>query len=387
MPPPINSDEDEKRYFELRKDGKIYVSKLFRYSENDLPSRNVKIVFENADTAEFGELEGGLQIRVSPKAKNQVAAAVFQDNKKIRRLSLMAFRESRGVYRADSKDSFTFRDDEFQRLLLFLRSIQFIDFSNIDTFQIEDQSTQVGKKTIVDRADANLITSLKTMSTSDRRAFLVSLGNSLSNEEIERLLGRRQALQEFKAQLDANEWNEKSWQAFFERNFWIFGYGLDYRVMRMFDREMTVGHGGTANQDKPIVDFLATFTDFTALVEIKTPATPIFRNSRGTRSGIARFSTEFIDAVSQVLEQKAEWLNFGQISSHRDRTGARRLEQRTKDTKIVLVVGSKTSFSETDNDRESEVRLDTFELFRRDNRNIERATCKTRGDFVGRGIF
>src|SRR6185312_12949502 len=49
---------------------------------------------------------------------------------------------------------------------------------------------------------------------------------------------------------------EAQWQDFFERQQWVFGYGLDYRMMRQFDREMTVGKGGTDNRNKPVIDFL-----------------------------------------------------------------------------------------------------------------------------------
>jgi hypothetical protein len=36
---------------------------------------------------------------------------------------------------------------------------------------------------------------------------------------------------------------------------WVFGYGLDYGVMRTFDGEMTVAGGGTDNRDKPVIDY------------------------------------------------------------------------------------------------------------------------------------
>ena len=144
--------------------------------------------------------------------------------------------------------------------------------------------------------------------------------------------------------------------------------------MRLFDREMAVGQGGVSNQGKPVVDYLGKFNEYTTLVEIKTPDTPIFRSSQKIRSGVAGFSTDFIDAVSQILEQKAEWLSFGQTDSHLDKSGTQRLEQRTKDTKVVLVIGNKSSFEADGNIRDRQIRLDTFELFRRDHRNIEIVT-------------
>jgi hypothetical protein len=58
-----------------------------------------------------------------------------------------------------------------------------------------------------------------------------------------------------------SDWSEVQWQEFFDREQWVFGYGLDYRVMRQFDREMTVGGGGTDNKNKPVTDYLMSFTD------------------------------------------------------------------------------------------------------------------------------
>jgi hypothetical protein len=115
--------------------------------------------------------------------------------------------------------------------------------------------------------------------------------------------------------------SEIQWQDFFEREQWIFGYGLDCRVMQQFGREMTVGAGGSDNQNKPVIDFLMTFTEYTVLVEIKTPETPIFTPSRRGRAGTWEFSREFISAVAQIIEQKAEWLSFAQTGEHDNKEG------------------------------------------------------------------
>ena len=110
-----------------------------------------------------------------------------------------------------------------------------------------------------------------------RETFLRALQGLLSPEEINILLGRREALGTFERQIGSADWSEREWQDFFGREPWVFGYGLDYRVMRTFDREMTVSGGGTDNRHRPMVDFLMSFTDYTVLVEIKRPDTPIFR--------------------------------------------------------------------------------------------------------------
>lgn len=141
--------------------------------------------------------------------------------------------------------------------------------------------------------------------------------------------------------------------------------------MRTFDREMVVGSAGTDNRNKPTVDFLMSFTDYTALVEIKRPDTPIFQSTRHGRAGTWRFSADFTDAVSQVLEQKAEWLATAQSGDHFDKSGARPLEARTRDAKTFLIIGSQDEFTRGGNQRDARIKRDTFELFRRNTRNLE----------------
>jgi hypothetical protein len=116
------------------------------------------------------------------------------------------------------------------------------------------------------------------MSKRQRDDALRAMQGSLTSEEINILLGRRQGLEEFEQQMRVQEWSEKEWQDFFDRQQWVFGYGLDYRVMRQFGREMTVGAGGTDNRNKPTIDFLMSFKDYTVLVEIKKPDTAIMRS-------------------------------------------------------------------------------------------------------------
>jgi len=159
-----------------------------------------------------------------------------------------------------------------------------------------------------------------------------------------------------------------------EREQWVFGYGLDYRVMRQFGREVTVGGGGTDNQNKPVIDFLMSFTDYTVLVEIKKPDTAIFKANRGGRAGTWEFTSEFMSSVSQIIEQKAEWLSFSQSGKHYNKAGTEVLTARTRNAKSILVIGSGQEFSRSGKPRDENVMRDTFELFRREIRSIDIVT-------------
>jgi hypothetical protein len=368
------SNEDEYSYFKLRKQAKTYISKVFTFNERNLERvRQVRMVIEGSDQVRFGEIEGAMCLRLTGNTRKiQVAALVTQDDKKVKRLTIQTFKPRAGDWiEAVEKNEFTFRDDEFARLLGFLSQIEFINLSNEENFQIEDISTKAGPKAVIDASDRGIIDRIRRMTEGQRDGLLHALQRSLTDEEINILLGRRQGLEEYEEHMRLEDWNEAQWQDFFEREQWVFGYGLDYRVMRQFGREMTVGNGGTDNQNKPVIDFLMSFTDYTVLVEIKRPDTPIFRQSRGGRAGTWEFSPEFMSAVSQIIEQKAEWLSFAQTGEHYNKEGTEVLRARTRNAKSILVIGSREEFSRSENPRAANVMHDTFELFRRENRSID----------------
>ena len=195
--------------------------------------------------------------------------------------------------------------------------------------------------------------------------------NKITDKDIVTFGYRKNQLKVFKDNLE-NDLSETGWQKFFHNNQWIFGYGLDYRFMTTFDREMSVGDSGAQDQGKPKTDFLNEYSDFTVLVELKLPKTPLFKNTAGS-AGTWKLSDELLSAYSQSLEQKAEWQIKGDNPSKtKTKDGSRTLTKRTRDPKIILVIGSKQKeIFEIENEAEKELKSDTFELFRRDSRNIE----------------
>lgn len=371
------SDVDEYEFFKMRQQGKTYISKVFTLNElNPERVRHVKMVMEGSDRVLFGEIEGAMCLRLTGNIrKTQVSALITQDDKKIRRLTLQTFKTRAGDWiEAVEKDEFTFRADEFDRLLGFLSQIEFVDLSNDEKFSIEDISTKAGPKALIDASDRRIIDRVKNMTEAQKNALFQALQQSLTSEEINILLGRKQGLEEYEQHMRLGDWGETQWQDFFDREQWVFGYGLDYRIMRQFGREMTVGGGGSDNQNRPVIDFLMSFKDYTVLVEIKKPDTPIFKRSRGGRAGTWEFTPEFMSAVSQIIEQKAEWLSFAQTGEHYNKGGTKVLEARTRNAKSILVIGSWDEFSRSENPRDANVMRDTFELFRRESRSIDIVT-------------
>lgn len=187
----------------------------------------------------------------------------------------------------------------------------------------------------------------------------------------EELLSSAQAVQDYaRANGVRLDQPEKAWQHFFKQNEWIFGYGLDYRFLGILQDEAEVGVPDLSGSNSPTADFLAGTRHFTMLVELKLPGTHLF-SPRRNRSGAWKLSTDLYDAVSQILEQKASWqVRSAMASMTRDGS---RIEQLTADPKSLLVIGHDDAFS-ADNQREAQLKLRTFELFRRDTRNVEIVT-------------
>jgi hypothetical protein len=253
--------------------------------------------------------------------------------------------------------------ESFSQLIDFIRSIEEIDFGSSSYVVVEKEK--------IEKIN-NLAKKFGDLTDIELKELLSN--ENLKGKDFVNLAFRNEGLSVFKDWLENDMDDEKRWQKFFEKHDWIFGYGLDYRFMTIFDREMSVGDGGTEDQNKPKIDFLNEFSDFTVLVELKTPKTIFFENSKN-RAGCWQLGEGFIDAYSQALEQKAEWSIKGNNGNNKSNDGNKKIETRTRDPKVILVIGNKQKqiFNIT-NITEKELKQDTFEIFRRGSRNIEIVT-------------
>lgn len=166
--------------------------------------------------------------------------------------------------------------------------------------------------------------------------------------------------------------DETAWQYFFKSNEWIFGYGLDYRFQGILQKEFHASDTTAAGKDGVIADYLLGDKRFTTFVELKLPTTNLFGNSKN-RSNCWTLSSKLIDAYSQILEQKAS----GQIKIETTKELLddfnKEITQRSFDSRTILIIGA---WSEISGDLVGIKRIKekTFELFRRDSRNIDIVT-------------
>jgi hypothetical protein len=247
------------------------------------------------------------------------------------------------------------------------RRLKLFDESELDEITIKTIKTLLAKKGGADVIEQlikeGIITSKDIVNTGFRKRGLLIFEKLIREQEYWKTYASENG------QSISSE--EKVWQYFFNKNQWIFGYGLDYRFKGVLQKEFHASDTEADGSNGVISDFLLGDKRFTTFVEIKKPSTPLFGNSKN-RSGSWCLSSELIDGVSQILEQKASGqIKFSMGKLHDD-TG-KLITQHAHDSKVVLIIGDWQRMA-FDNDLQKEIKEKTFELFRRDSRNIEMIT-------------
>ena len=188
------------------------------------------------------------------------------------------------------------------------------------------------------------------------------------HDEIENLKKELKSIKKNKLEITSESKEETTWQYFFAKNQWIFGYGLDYKFIDSSNKEIGIGNGR--------IDF-ASFNKFTVLVEIKTPSKPLVKKAitkdgkekSPNRSDSWSLSNELIDATSQILGYKANWQLECEDGGNREKFGD---EYLTADPKLILIIGKLYDLGQNIQElKNKKIIRETFELFRRDSRNIE----------------
>jgi hypothetical protein len=190
-------------------------------------------------------------------------------------------------------------------------------------------------------------------------------GVNLSVADVNVLLKRKERLAEFEATLKEQH-PESKWQTFFEQNKWIFGYGLNYVILKV-EKQPHVGgirFDRTGGQHPDFLGITSGEVRFTVLVEIKTPQTPLLAGNEEIRNDAWSLSHELTDALSQLQANTEKWGEVSKSDENRDA-----LEKRgifTVKPKGILVIGNLAEVKEDPRSRRQ-----TFERFRQSIHGIE----------------
>lgn len=364
-------DDGEIYYYTLREQSgpdTIYVSKLVEF-ENSVTGekksrREIRKVFGEQESSEIVRVKGEFILRSSPTGRDQIKVIVHENDNNRIGFVLQKFRGDTG--NPIKETNFSFYENEFHELLEFLNLVRFIDLSDTNNFKLSLSGLR--EKVLVNKEDKQLLDSLAHLEGDNRITFLEKMRESaLTKQDLDILSGRKDGLAIFHRKLyEEKDWTEPQWQKYFSENTWVFGYGLDYRFLSILQKEAAVSDVDVDGKNTVNSDFLMGSTDFTVLVELKRPDTLLFENIKN-RSRSWKLSQHLVHAVSQILAQKAAWeIKSSQINY--DENG-NLITQKTSDPKAILIIGRKDEIEGSH--RDSEIKQKTFELYRRDSRNVE----------------
>lgn len=172
--------------------------------------------------------------------------------------------------------------------------------------------------------------------------------------------------------------DEATWHHFLKNHKWIFGLSLDLRFIEDILDEQSIGNPSSDNKGNPMVDMMG-ISDYTVLIELKTPETDIFTRKKTTkaRANTWSFTDDFIEGFSQCLAQKSDWNKNSENKRlvHTTDEGKRTIIDqgiiRTIDPQGIFIVGNKDrELPRESRDDDTWIKRDTLERFIKNNRNI-----------------
>jgi hypothetical protein len=212
-------------------------------------------------------------------------------------------------------------------------------------------------------------------------AVRAALGSSLTEQDISLIANRKQELAEFERLLNDDEYFESRptrtkdgpegvWQKFFERNQWIFGYGLNLISTSGMDAGKLERYTTGANvftRAGTRIDALMRSRGYVSTLlfcEIKTHKTPLlgvlyrepatYGLHKELTASVAQVQKTTRKALRQFSDQMAE-----HIKASGERTGT---EYSVSRPRQVVVIGKLDQFD--DGHGVNPEKLETFELFR-----------------------
>ena len=230
----MTNNTSEEEYFWGKKPDKIYISKRILAQRNDfatgdniiIPIRYVSKVIDSSETFSFIKEKNEIVLRVSDGERQEIIAKILEDNRGIYILQIQKYTKQTG---SPHNTYFSFRGNEIEKLFQFIKSIPEL---NIDTENASKINENDLKGIILSKQQAH------TIYKKNQDLFNEIFQNNISHGDIKNLIYRKQQIEYFERLLLDDSFFEQEkiksniqrdemlWQAFFERNTWIFGFGL-----------------------------------------------------------------------------------------------------------------------------------------------------------------
>lgn len=375
----------------------IYVSKRTKWN-----GRYVSQIIEEEQQCFAVSEKENTTLYITSGGKQKIQATLLETGKEkqVPVLYVSRINVKTGKIASSGEQQMCLYPEVLEKLYNFIGKIKSVDYSNSNSFKITEKDFKNLDNNPVVNSDSYFKDFIReSPKASEILENLIDEG-LITSKDIVNTSFRKKGLQIFKKLIDnTNYWEtyadenkiskskeEKVWQYFFEKNEWIFGYGLDYRFKTILQHEAHVSDIELDGSNTVIADYLLGDKRFTTFIEMKKPSTELFGKTKN-RSNSWKLSNDVIESVSQILEQKASGLI--KLDKQQFNSDGDIITQKAYDSKVILLIGHWKQLEESKNDLEREIKKKTFELFRTDSRNIEILTYDElfeRAKFIVEGI-
>lgn len=357
------------------KEGKSYISpRLDAFGDSDKKVRIASKVIESPDSYAFAKIKDEVVLRHKENAKSHITAKFLEDNRGIFVLSIQGYTVAT---EKPHNASFSFVDEEIGKLLEFIRNIQSVNLDSPSRVNISDE--ELSRIVLSDKQAKSLL-------HENQELFVEVLRSEVTTEDLIAVGYRKKQLDVYEKLLSDQNYfntlkekkkctNEGLWQKYFEKNPWVFGYGLGYIFLSGLDdkklEQVVQGHSVDSHGKR--VDALMKTKGIISnlcFVEIKTHATDLLE-SKPYRSGCWAPSKELAGAIAQVQGTVASAVeNLSSKISPNDKDGNPTGEEIFNyQPKSYLVIGSMAEFASEHGVNKDKLR--SFELLRKNTTNPE----------------
>lgn len=355
--------------------GKTYISpSLPDFGNKERQVRIASKILPSEDGYEYVKERDEIVLRKKPDAKTYITAKFLEDSRQTFVLTIQKFvSESGQPYGA----GFSFVGEEIGRFCEFLANIQSVDFKNRAKVNITDEEL---------RKIALTTHQAKTFLTENQALFAEALKSEVTTEDLVAVGFRKKQLGYYHRLLHDESYfdklkiknkcsNEALWQKYFEKNPWVFGYGLGYIFLSSLDdrklEQVVQGHSAVSHGKR--VDALMKTKGIISnlcFVEIKTHTTALL-DAKPYRSGCWAPSKELAGAIAQVQGTVASAVeNLSSRINPSDSEGNPTGEEiYNYQPKSYLVIGNMGEFVSEQGVNKDKLR--SFELLRKNTTNPE----------------
>lgn len=356
--------------YENPKEGKTYISpSLKSFGEGTEKVRIASKVIESQDSYAFGTIKDEVVLRHKEGAKSYIKAKFIEEPRDLFLLNIQGYTVA--TDKPHNIASFSFLGREIEKLLEFIQNIMSVSFKDGRSVNISDENL---KKLTISNSQARMLIQ------ENEDVFSEVLKSEITKEDIIAIGYRKKQLDVYGQLLSNPEYFERIrkrkdtskeglWQIFFEKNKWIFGYGLSYLFLSNLDEkklEQVVRGHDVASFGKRVDALMKTkgLVSSLCFIEIKTHETPLLQK-KPYRSGCWAPSQELTGAVAQIQGTVASAVkSLTQKISFCDEMGNPTGEEAYNYLpKSYLVIGSLGEFTNDHGVNEDQYR--SFELYRK----------------------